>query len=661
MPRVFLSHSSQDKLFVDRLASDLEKMTVDVWYDKWEIKVGDSIVEKIAKGLKENDYIALVLSPNSVQSDWVKREINSSFMREINEKKARILPLMYKHCEVPILLNERKWADFTKNYEDGFSEFITALFPEDNATVLRSKDFRLIQYLLAGLSTTDNKGENILNASQLLKVYKYKNSLPNYIQEEEKKLLFLSAIAFKHINTLTPEYLETYVPVWELNYYLSDKQKAQFILDSLDGCLIDYLIPYYEWAIEQLGVVDYNLLDALDPIVNHEFKFLYTDKKRSSKSIININIQKHIFNYFAKNKLSFFDNIDIINIERDSHSKETAAAIIESTALFKEPISEDYYLSFLNSPVEIALGAFKALIKLKNPKAVEFLIKQQELNIKDEPYNALDDNCYVKELINWYHKTKDLDTKVRLLVSLTNSGFVYDDEIIKTYSEVVKKDDAYRIPTILKLIGRLNDCKGLNIEKHLQSDRPTDVEQAIFALARLEKENSIDLIGTMLKRDSSIIVAAAIEAISKTIKENSLKMLGNYESCPNPIIRSAFYRALYYIKPENIHDYLRIFSNEKSPELNILSARLFSQIIPKEFLLEYLNSDKTNILIKITLDEALFAKEPFKPKWIKNIDNYESEYSNYALRMTNNDPEKIYLDINKVIDKVFFHKIGLIK
>jgi hypothetical protein len=53
--KVFLSHSSADKAFVDRLASDLERINVGAWYDKWEIRVGDSLIEKIQEGIDSND------------------------------------------------------------------------------------------------------------------------------------------------------------------------------------------------------------------------------------------------------------------------------------------------------------------------------------------------------------------------------------------------------------------------------------------------------------------------------------------------------------------------------------------------------------------------------------------------------------------------------
>ena len=62
-PRVFLSHTSTDKVFVRRLAGDLKAHNVGVWLDEWEMRVGDSIVERVQQGIDESVYLAVVLSP----------------------------------------------------------------------------------------------------------------------------------------------------------------------------------------------------------------------------------------------------------------------------------------------------------------------------------------------------------------------------------------------------------------------------------------------------------------------------------------------------------------------------------------------------------------------------------------------------------------------
>ena len=78
MPKVFISHSSNDKDFASRLAYDLEQNGIPVWFDLWEVKVGDSIVEKIELGLQECDYLIIILSKTSTTSRWVQEELSAA-------------------------------------------------------------------------------------------------------------------------------------------------------------------------------------------------------------------------------------------------------------------------------------------------------------------------------------------------------------------------------------------------------------------------------------------------------------------------------------------------------------------------------------------------------------------------------------------------------
>lgn len=127
MPRVFLSHSTQDKDFVENLASRLTKAGLDVWYDKWEIRVGDSIAEKIEDGISASDFLIVVLSKNSVKSPWVRRELDAAITREISRKGAYILPVLAENCEIPPLLAGKRYANFTTTPDQAFEELIEAV------------------------------------------------------------------------------------------------------------------------------------------------------------------------------------------------------------------------------------------------------------------------------------------------------------------------------------------------------------------------------------------------------------------------------------------------------------------------------------------------------------------------------------------------------
>lgn len=118
--KLFLSHSSKDKDFVESLAVKLAKDDYLVWYDDWEIKVGDSIVQKINDGISYSDFLIVVLSGSSVNSKWVKEELNAATIKNIESKGAFILPVLLEKCEIPLLLADKKYADFTKNFEKAY-------------------------------------------------------------------------------------------------------------------------------------------------------------------------------------------------------------------------------------------------------------------------------------------------------------------------------------------------------------------------------------------------------------------------------------------------------------------------------------------------------------------------------------------------------------
>jgi len=127
---VFLCHSSYDKPFVKRLAHDLRRFGLGVWLDSWEIRVGDSIVDRIEQGLRENDFLGIVLSPGLVSSTWVRRELNAAFIRELEERRVVILPILYRDCEIPLRIREKKYADFRVDYGAGLRTLLERLDPE---------------------------------------------------------------------------------------------------------------------------------------------------------------------------------------------------------------------------------------------------------------------------------------------------------------------------------------------------------------------------------------------------------------------------------------------------------------------------------------------------------------------------------------------------
>jgi len=90
--------------------------------------VGDSIIQKVSDGISGSAYLIAVLSPNSVKSAWVQREIGSVLMKQLQiDKNITILTLLLADCEVPVLLREIKWADFRSDYDGGLMSLLEVL------------------------------------------------------------------------------------------------------------------------------------------------------------------------------------------------------------------------------------------------------------------------------------------------------------------------------------------------------------------------------------------------------------------------------------------------------------------------------------------------------------------------------------------------------
>lgn len=107
----FMSYFSGDKPFAARLANDLSLRGIRVWRDENEIEIGDSFTDKIQEGLRRSYTFTLLLSQEALQRPWVKEEMRAAYSLRLGEA-LRILPVLYKDCEIPLFLADYKYADF---------------------------------------------------------------------------------------------------------------------------------------------------------------------------------------------------------------------------------------------------------------------------------------------------------------------------------------------------------------------------------------------------------------------------------------------------------------------------------------------------------------------------------------------------------------------
>ena len=119
---IFISHSHQDKDFVDVLAVQLIQYKEHVWVDRWELQVGDSLIEKIQSAIKTASALIIVLSKASVASAWCKKELGAGLIRELEERRVVVLPVLLEDCEIPLFLRDKKYADFRTDFDAGLKE-----------------------------------------------------------------------------------------------------------------------------------------------------------------------------------------------------------------------------------------------------------------------------------------------------------------------------------------------------------------------------------------------------------------------------------------------------------------------------------------------------------------------------------------------------------
>lgn len=137
---IFISYSQKDSQFVDKLARQLVLLKHNVWMDRWELKVGDSLTGKVESALTSSSAVIVIISKNSVESDWVKRELNAVLVREIEEKRSLLLPCRVDDCQIPLFLRDKLYADFSKDPDKALRDLDAALSTVSNPFQARAEE-----------------------------------------------------------------------------------------------------------------------------------------------------------------------------------------------------------------------------------------------------------------------------------------------------------------------------------------------------------------------------------------------------------------------------------------------------------------------------------------------------------------------------------------
>lgn len=95
---LFLCHSSVDKAWVEALGQRVESEEWDgrhlsVFLDSWDIELGENIIIKLDEALAQARFVALVLTPEMVTSDWCKAEYAATLATDPTNRRGRLIPI----------------------------------------------------------------------------------------------------------------------------------------------------------------------------------------------------------------------------------------------------------------------------------------------------------------------------------------------------------------------------------------------------------------------------------------------------------------------------------------------------------------------------------------------------------------------------------------
>ncbi len=138
----FISYSSKDEDFAERLHADLQARGVRVWFAPEDLKIGDKFRTRIDEAIRVYDKLMVVLSENSVSSPWVEEEVEAALERERRENRLVLFPI---RLDDAMMHSDKAWAasirrirhigDFTKwkshdDYQKSFERLLRDLNAE---------------------------------------------------------------------------------------------------------------------------------------------------------------------------------------------------------------------------------------------------------------------------------------------------------------------------------------------------------------------------------------------------------------------------------------------------------------------------------------------------------------------------------------------------
>jgi TIR domain-containing protein/pentapeptide repeat protein len=104
----FISYSTKDDDFARRLHADSQAAGVRVWFAPEDLKIGDKIRDRLDQSIRLYDKLLLILTEDSIESDWVEKEVETAFEKERrNPGKTVLFPI---RLDDAVMDTDKAWA-----------------------------------------------------------------------------------------------------------------------------------------------------------------------------------------------------------------------------------------------------------------------------------------------------------------------------------------------------------------------------------------------------------------------------------------------------------------------------------------------------------------------------------------------------------------------
>lgn len=122
----FISYSTKDQEFAERLYADLQNSGVRCWFASHHAQGGKKLHEQIDEAIRVHDKLLLILSEYSIHSEWVTTEISKARQREKRENRRVLFPLRLVDFETL-----QKWESFDGDTGKDFAREIREYYVPD--------------------------------------------------------------------------------------------------------------------------------------------------------------------------------------------------------------------------------------------------------------------------------------------------------------------------------------------------------------------------------------------------------------------------------------------------------------------------------------------------------------------------------------------------